>query len=526
MNHIVNLIPALASVWTHPLVLSALAAAPVIYMGSLALGRWLKQRHHVALGVFFQLLCLSLAAFVPLKAIHVARHPGGHPTPEVRAWHDDAINHFGAAIVLLAVIFVLALLRRFYWQKWFMKRHSTEAPKFLQQLFSFTAFCVACVLVAKIGYDARVDAFLTGSGIVAVVIGFAMQETLANIVSGIAIQIGKPFKVGDWLAIETTSSRIRAEVVELNWRSTKLRTNDDVYLDIPNKTVAGSTITNLSYPTKTHAHRIRIGFEYDAPPNIVREMLRNAAASADGVLPHPPVKVFLIEFSESAIIYEIKYSLDEEGRFNDIENHIKTNVWYEARRAGLKIPFPIRTLHIHREPTGERPVVAKARELMGKQQLLAPLNDAQKRELIEKANFFRFGRGEEIIRQGNDGCSMFIILEGDADVFAHAAGQEAHVATLHAGDAFGEMCMLTGEKRSATVVARTDCEVWEIQRSVLHPICQEDSSLIERMSELLAKRKMETDGILAEQASHAAVEEKRTQIKRGFVRKLSALFEI
>lgn len=503
-------------------VVAAFIAAPFIYIGALALGRWLKKVQRVPLGTAYQLLCLAVSVYLPLRLLHAAQHPLGHRDGVGRAWHDDAIDHFGAAVILLGVIFALAMLRRFYWQKWFKRRHEAEAPKFLQQIFSFTAFTVACVLVAKWGYGAQVDAFLTGSGIVAVVVGFAMQETLANIVSGIALQIGKPFKVSDWLIVDN----IRAEVIEVNWRSTRLRTNDDIYLDIPNKTVVGSTITNLSYPTRAHAHRIRIGFEYSAPPNTVREVLRRSAEKADGVIEHPPVRVFLVDYGDSAVIYEIKYSLEDEGRFNDIENQIRTNVWYEAKRAGLTIPFPIRTLHIQRDRNPESPALAKARALLPKQELLAPLSDEQKAELIAHATILRFGRGEEIIKQGNDGCSMFIILEGEADVIIQSGGQEMHLAKLHSGDAFGEMCMLTGEKRSATVMARTDCEIWEISRNVLQPLMHENTCLAERMSELLAKRKLETDGVLAAQTPPQVAELKKQEYARGILKKISSLFEI
>src|SRR6185436_1475581 len=128
--------------------------------------------------------------------------------------HDWAMFHFEMLITLVGVLVALALIKRYYWLNWFKHRHQVEAPKFLQQIFGFVVFIVACVAVASWGYRREVDAFLTGSGIVAVVIGFAMQETLANIVSGIALQISKPFKVGDWLILETTNSTVRAEVVE------------------------------------------------------------------------------------------------------------------------------------------------------------------------------------------------------------------------------------------------------------------------------------------------------------------------
>src|SRR5829696_6180484 len=294
-----------ASMLDQPWVIGAVLAAPIIYIGGLALGRWLKREHRVPLGILYHLLCLALAIFLPLWVVHTS-YPPPAPAGGGEHWQDQWLRYYSSVLILLGIVFVLALVRPFFWQRWFKRTHETEAPKLLQQVFSFAAFSIVLMVVLNVRHGQRVDAFIAGSGLIAVVLGFAMQETLANIISGIALQISKPFKVGDWLIVE----KHRAEVVEMNWRSTRLRTNDDVYLDIPNKTVTSAMITNLSYPTKAHAYRIRIRFELRVPPNTVREVLRRAAQHADGVLAHPPVKVFFVEFADNAALYEIKYYLE------------------------------------------------------------------------------------------------------------------------------------------------------------------------------------------------------------------------
>jgi len=522
MNPFVIAALLMASVFNHPAVLSAFAAAPILYFTTLAFGRWLKRKHGVPLGPMFQILCVALALYVPLRVLHAVQHPDGIVDDSMKVWHDVGIRHFNAILIVLAVIFAVQLLRRFYWQRWFASHHGTEAPKLLQEVFAFASCSIALALVLKMIYGLRVDTFIAGSGIAAVVIGFAMQETLANIVSGIALQIGKPFRVGDWLIVESH----RAEVIELNWRSTRLRTNDDVYLDIPNKTFVSHTITNLSYPTRTHSNRIRVGFEYGTPPNVARDVLFHATNNAPGVLDSPPTKVFLREFGDSALIYEIKYSLEDERRFNDVEDAIRTNIWYEARRAGLTIPFPLRTVEIRRPAPDSRTALASHREMILSQDLLAPLDESQKNRLLERAKILRFGRGEKVIRQGSEGCSMFVVIHGELDVVIHANDRDTTVATLHPGEAFGEMCLLTGEMRSSTVCAKTDCDLWEIDRASLQPIIQENKALAEKLSELLARRRMENEGMLAAQTPPHVVEQQRKDYALGFRRKIGSLFEI
>jgi small-conductance mechanosensitive channel len=517
MKSCVTVAPSLASFFQQPSVLVALGAAPLIYLGTLAFGRWLKRKYHVRLGLMFQLLSVALAVWAPLSTLRTMRADSAPDALQV-----EGLRAFHSVLIILGVIFALQLLRRFYWQRWFMRKHGAEAPKLLQQVFAFAVFCIAITLVLKIAYGFRVDTFIAGSGIVAVVIGFAMQETLANIISGIALQFGKPFTVGDWLIVDSQ----RAEVVEMNWRSTKLRTNDDYYLDIPNKAIVSHTIVNLSYPTKVHSNRIRIGFEYGVPPNQVRELLQRATANAVGVLDSPPPKVFVKDFGESAIIYEIKYSLDDERRFNDIEDGIRTNVWYEARRAGLAIPFPMRTVELRRPAPQAAGLPAEIREQLARQEILATLDDVQKDHLIGHAQIRRFGRGEKVIRQDSEGCSMFVIVHGEADVVVRVNGADTTVATLRAGEAFGEMCLLTGERRSATVVAKTDCDLWEIDRAHLQPVIHENAALAERLSELLARRRLATEGVLAAQTPAQVVEQKRQEYAVGFRKKIRSLFEI
>ena len=504
---------AAASVFQDSRMFSALSAAPLIYFGGLALGRWLKRRHSVDFGVLYHWFVLSLAIYAPLK---IGRTLVSDPSD-----YGNGIHIFESALILLSITVGLALLRRFFWELYFRRRYNAEAPKLLHQVFGFGAFCTCLLLVLKERHGWAVDAFLAGSGIVAVVIGFAMQETLANIVSGIALQIGQPFKTGDWLIV----TDIRAEVIEVNWRSTRLRTNDNVFLDIPNKTIVTSTITNLSFPTKTHANRMRIGFEYGSPPNVVREVLQRSAEAAPFVVATAPVKVFLKDFADSSVVYEIKYSVDDEAHFNDIEDAIRTNIWYEAKRAGLNMPFPQRVVQITREKHDTRNL-DDLRALSLKLDLLTPLSTDQREHRLANAHILRFGRGERIIKQGNEGCSMFVVFSGELEVFVSKDGRDTQVATLRGGDAFGEMCMLTGEARSATVQAKVDSLVWEIRRTEMQPLLQENAEIASRLSELLARRKMETEGILAAQAPAQIVQEKTKEYAKGVLGKIRALFQV
>ena len=487
------------------------ASIPVIFIGLIALGRWLKRRQRVNLGALYVLFSLAFSIWLPHLFTHLDL-----------PWKNAVVMHGGAAVLVLGTLFVLALVRRYFWEGWFERHNQTKAPKFLSELVALVVFLVAALVVIGGIYGKSIQGAIFGSTVVLGVLGFAMQDLLGNIISGIALEIGKPFKPGDWLIVEGK----HAEVIEVNWRSTRLRDNDDVYIDIPNKQIAGTTIVNLTFPTREHALRMIIGFDYGVPPNFVKDCLVHAASHAFGVLKKPAPKAFLKDFADSAILYEIKFYIEDESRFNAIVDSIRTNVWYEAQRSGIRIPFPIRTVQIERTRPAAAPTLEAVRSSTRKQPFLELLDDAQASRLLESARLLRFGRGERVIEQGEEGGSMFILLRGEASVVLSANGTETRVAMLREGDYFGEMSLLTGEPRSATVVAQTDCELWEIGKEVLGQLLEENQILVEKLSDLLAKRRMENEGLLASTHAPSVVQNKHREYRASFLTKLKAFFEL
>src|SRR5881296_2975211 len=285
---------------------------------ALGIGRFLKRRAGVRLGLLFRLFCLTLAFYAALAVYGV---------------HAPWRNHVGAAVILLSTAFVVALVNRYVWDFYFEKKRQTPIPHFLREIVGGIIFLVVLLFVLSYGYhaQAQLNGLLAGSGVVAIIVGFAGQNLFAGIIGGISIQLNRPYKVGDWLQV---GERF-AEVMEINWRSTRLRTNDAIYLDIPNNEMVSHAIVNLHYPTEVHAMRIRVGVEYKNPPNLVKEALSRATSTAKGVLAEPKTRIFLVDFGESACIYEIKFYMGNHARINEINDAVRTNIWYELKRRGI-----------------------------------------------------------------------------------------------------------------------------------------------------------------------------------------------
>ena len=212
--------------------------------------------------------------------------------------------------------------------------------------------------------------------------------------------------------------------------------------------------------------------------------------------------------------------------YNNVCDAIRTNVWYELKRQKITIPFPIRTLEISRKPGPKaHEDRGKARTILETEPLFTCLTETQIESLISGSHTIHFGRGERVIEQGADGSSMFVLLDGTAQVSVAQNGSSIRVGVLRAGDCFGEMSLLTGDKRTATVRAENDCEVLEIAKPVMAELLRASPGCVTQLSELLARRKMETEGIMKD-ASHVDSGDKAREYRATFLRRLSGFFEL
>jgi small-conductance mechanosensitive channel/CRP-like cAMP-binding protein len=482
----------------------------VTFFVAVGIGRFLKRRAGVQLGVVFRLFCLIIAFYAAI-AVYGVDAP----------WR----YHIGAAAILLSTALVVALVNRYVWDFYFEKKRQTPIPNFLREVVGGFIFLIVLLLILSYGYHAetQLKGLLAGSGLVAIILGFAGQNLFAGIIGGISIQINRPYKVGDWLKVGDTYGEVR----EINWRSTRLCTNDQIYLDIPNNEMVSHQIVNLHYPTETHAMRVRVGIDYNVPPNRVKDVLGRAAQKAKNVLPNPPVRVYLVDFSDYAMTYEIKFFMGNHSRINETNDSIRTNVWYELKRQGISIPLPTRTLHVERKKaTRVQEDQAEAFSILRGEPLFDCLTEDQLSQMVNQARLKLFGRGEPVIEEGAAGDSMFVMLRGAANVLVSKNGSKIQVAKLSAGDCFGEMSLLTGEPRSATVRADGDCYVMEIGKPVMAEVLSSAPSCMEQLSQLLAQRRMETEGILKEASGtddHALTERQYTA---NFLNRLRTFFQL
>jgi small-conductance mechanosensitive channel/CRP-like cAMP-binding protein len=324
------------------------------------------------------------------------------------------------------------------------------------------------------------------SAVGALVVGFALQDTLGNAFAGLAIQMEKPFRVGHWIAVGDFIGR----VTEITWRATKLRTKTGNVVVLPNNIVSKEAVINYSEPQAPTRLEVEVGATYMLPPNYVKAAIVEALANCGRVLKEPAPDVLLVAFADSAITYRARFWVSDYERDEAARDEVRTAIYYAFQRHRIEIPWPITVEYKRPFPSDEEPaewLVDRAR-LLGQIDLFGGLDAAERERLAALAHERFYGDRDRIVRQGDPGSSLFVVSAGRAVVTVEPGGE---VATIEAGGYFGEMSLLTGDPRSATVSARGDSRVFEIDAEALRAVALSDPAVLDQMAAIAAARRSE-----------------------------------
>jgi len=379
-------------------------------------------------------------------------------------------------------------------------RKKKELPNITRDLILLTSYAILLVIVLRLKSNINLTGILTTSAVLTVVVGFAAQTTLSSLISGLMLQIERPFAIGDWIKLGDQQGR----VVGITWKSTRLLTREKILVYIPNAEITNKSFMNYSKPDRMLVARIRIGVEYGAPPNIVREVILQVLSQNRQVLKIPPPDIYLIEFGDFAITYEVRFCHTSFAIEPRIKSDINTRLWYALRRNNITIPFPIRDIrHQHIERRFQAKEMASRKSsfningLLESVPVLSTLSPEIRTQIADRSKIAEYGAGEFIVRQGDQGDSLYIIRTGSCGVYiTKDEKQENKIATINSGEFFGEMSLLTGEPITATVRAMVDTTVIVIDKANFSIILNDNPAISVELGEILAKRQKE----LAEEA--------------------------
>ncbi len=364
-----------------------------------------------------------------------------------------------------------------------------HVPVILRNLAVVIIYLVSAVIVlSRFGVD--LTGILTGSIVLTAIVGFSLQDTLGSIASGLAIQLERPYEDGDWIQFGEQFG----QVLEINWRSTQLLTLANETIVIPNKMITADRFVNLSRPEPVLRRRIDVGLPYDAPPNQCKDILVGAAQHPL-VLKEPKPRAVVQEFADHAITYTLFFFIRDLRNQELIDDQVRTNVWYRLKRANIEIPYPIRNITVRQisedeEARQTKRLIDERMKALSQIPFFNPLKAKEREELASKIQSFFYGTGETIIQQGDEGDSLFFIQSGEVEVMIEDphTDRPRRVALLGAGDFFGEMSLMTGERRTATIRTLTDAEFYVIEASSFREILTEHTEICTQIASILEER--------------------------------------
>ena len=451
----------------------------------------------IALGLTVAVVTGLLRRFGPVRHLRIAAllaaFAGG-------AWfivrgseipnQDTLLPALATLAILAGADAALQFIDLIVWNWFFAARRKVAIPRLLVDVFNLLVMVAVVLMVLKFVFAMELTGLLVTSTVLSAIIGLALQDMLGNIVAGLALQLERPFSVGDWVLV----AGCEGVVTQQNWRTLTLRTRDHHDVVVPNAVVAKTEIINYSRPTTLQRLHVPVGIAYHHAPGVVKAALARAASAAQGVAAQPPVEVLLRNFGDFAIDYDVRFWITDFGLAHQVADDVLSRIWYELRRANLSIPMPARDVTVRHVAEDEEKRAAEQQrssvhEVLRPVAVFAPLSDEQMGILVSGARLQLYAAGETLVRQGDRDASLFVIRNGHVRVEkVRSNASPLRLDAFGPGEIFGEMSLLTGEPRSACVVAESDCEVVVVDKEAMAAVLESDTSLLEAMSAALEIR--------------------------------------
>lgn len=401
---------------------------------------------------------------------------------------ENLIRIFKIILWMVLVIVIVRLVARLIFGSVLRKTAQTEIVSLIKTVLSIIVYIVAFFIIFQSQYPSvQLAPLFTGSAILGIVVGLALQDTLGNLFAGIALQADQLFQVGDVISISNRGTGI---VESVSWRGVKIRTFQGKLLVISNASLGKETI-EVAPKNNENARLVNFTTSYSCSPATTIQVVRDAVRQVENVSPKRRPVVRICNFGESAIEWEVKYWIEDYGRFNDTDAIIRQRIWYAFKRDGITFPFPTRNIRI--EPRAQKiepeEQINAVAEILSHVPIFAPLSEEEIGRLAKAASRRVYAPGEVIVRKGQEGGSMFVIVRGAVSVQLPSPSGPLTLRNLKANDFFGEMSLLTGEPRTANVVAEEETEVLQIRKAALKPLFEDNPELLRIVSEIVEERR-------------------------------------
>ena len=361
---------------------------------------------------------------------------------------------------------------------------SPREARLLQDLVIGVVYIGIALSILAFVFGVPIGTLVATSGVVAIILGLALQNTLADVFSGIALTLGRPYVIGDWILL---SDGTEGRVIESNWRATHILTGANNVVVLPNSFLAKLGVTNVSRPDETHLLVLTIRVAPTRMPASIRQVMATALASCNSIVREPPPVVALKGLDATALEVELLFKVTSPSQRATARNEVLDLVYRHCKSAGLLLALPasatILTADLPTEETAQPPSVTPL-ALIDAIPIFATLTSGEKQKLAETTTAREFRKGDVIVREGEMLPSLMMVRAGI--IAARHRGEERE--RFAPGDFFGETGLLAGMQEVCTLEAVTAVTVYEIDQEAFAPLLMQRPALAEEIAEDLARR--------------------------------------
>lgn len=479
--------------WQDVIRLFGWNTVPVVLLASLvvtALSYRLLPTERRDIGNSLLFLAISLIGILASTLFHRLELPGMASTLQ-----EIFLIIQGIALIRLWAIFLFRLL---------LPTIRISPPRISEDIVCFAAYFVwGMARLRYAGMD--LSGIVTTSAVVTAVVAFSMQDTLGNILGGIALQLDKSVEIGDWIKSED----VVGKVVDIRWRSTVIETRNWETVVIPNSQLMKNKFSVLGQRNGQPVQLRRwLWFNVDlkeAPFHVI-QIAETAVRDAEiaHVANNPAPNCVLMEFEKNYARYALRYWLTDLALDDPTDSAVRSHLYTAFQRAGIRFASPEESRHIvkesekHEQAVHQRDLTRRL-EALKKVELFNTLSDQEVATIADRLVYSPFSAGEVLTRQGAVAHWLYILTQGTVDVFLETPdGGKRWMSTLRDGSFFGEMGLMTGSPRASTVVAHSDVECYRLDKESFESILLSRPSLAEEISKVLLRRAQEREQMLEE----------------------------
>lgn len=373
----------------------------------------------------------------------------------------------------------------------------TTAPRIMQDIF-FALACIAWGFMRLRVAGLDISGLVTTSAVITGIVAFSMQETLGNILGGLALQLDNSVRIGDWIKLD----EVRGKVIEVHWRYTAVQTNNGEIVVIPNSALMKSKVDVFSSVDRPLSRRwVRFSTSYTVPPAQVIAAVEKAlrGAQIEHVAATPLPQCIVTDYRDGMTHFAARYWLSDPQFDDGTDSTVRLHLYSCLQRQEFSLARPCLDVSLtsesdERNASQRNAAIASRLQTLSTVKLFSSLTGEELQQIASTLRDVIFTRNDVMTRQGAVAHWLYVLVSGEADVWYESDTHgRSHLATLTAGDVFGEMGMMTGAPRRATVTARTDAECYRIDKRSFETILLARPELAHEFARLLDERHVGLD---------------------------------